>query len=160
MKTEFSVPSPALCLAGLLNAMLPAMMIMDWTSETESQLQLNVVLCKSCLGHGVFSEQWNPKTVTLSGKHKILHPRHCFVIWDSVLCTFHLHCDKEETSYLLLSHEEIYTLRKCSLLVCTQNLYPSLSFSDLSDLGKELCSNFLQMTTQHLLYNDVSILSS
>jgi hypothetical protein len=28
---------------------------MDWTSETISQTQLNVFLCKSCLGHGVSS---------------------------------------------------------------------------------------------------------
>ena len=41
-------------------AMLPAMMIMDWTSETVSQPQLNVVLYKSCLGYGVSSQQWKP----------------------------------------------------------------------------------------------------
>jgi hypothetical protein len=39
-------------------AMLPAMMIMDWTSEPVSQPPLNVVLYKSCLGHGVSSQQW------------------------------------------------------------------------------------------------------
>jgi hypothetical protein len=40
-------------------AMLPAIMIMDWTFQTVSQPQLNVVLYKSCLGHGVSSQKWN-----------------------------------------------------------------------------------------------------
>jgi hypothetical protein len=36
--------------------MLPAMMIMNKTSGTISQLQLNVFsFCKSCHGHGVFT---------------------------------------------------------------------------------------------------------
>jgi hypothetical protein len=39
--------------------MPPAMMVMDWTSETVSQPEVNVVLYKSCLGHGVSSWQWN-----------------------------------------------------------------------------------------------------
>jgi hypothetical protein len=34
-----------------------AMMIMDWISEPVSPLQLNVVLYKSCLGHGVCSQR-------------------------------------------------------------------------------------------------------
>jgi hypothetical protein len=38
-------------------AMLPTMMTMDWTSEAVSQPQFNVVLYKSCLGHGVSSFQ-------------------------------------------------------------------------------------------------------
>jgi hypothetical protein len=37
------------------------MMIMDLTSETVSQPQLNVVLYKHLLGHGVSSQQWKPK---------------------------------------------------------------------------------------------------
>ena len=37
--------------------MSAAMMIMDQTSETVSQLQLNVFLYKSCCGHGVSSQQ-------------------------------------------------------------------------------------------------------
>ena len=37
-----------------------AMTIMDRTSETVSQLQLNVCLYTSCLGHGVSSQQWKP----------------------------------------------------------------------------------------------------
>jgi hypothetical protein len=35
-------------------------MIMYWTSEAVSQPQLNVVLHKSCFGHGASSQQWNP----------------------------------------------------------------------------------------------------
>ena len=38
-------------------ATLPTMMIMDGTSETVSQPQIKVFLCKSCLGHGVSSQQ-------------------------------------------------------------------------------------------------------
>ena len=38
-------------------AMLPSTMIMDGTSETVSQPQLNVVLYKSYLGHGVCIQQ-------------------------------------------------------------------------------------------------------
>ena len=41
-------------------AMLPAMMIMDWTSETVSQPQLNICFHKTCLGHSVFSQQQDP----------------------------------------------------------------------------------------------------
>jgi hypothetical protein len=37
--------------------MLPAMIIVDRTSEPVSQLQLNVFLCKSCLGHGASPQQ-------------------------------------------------------------------------------------------------------
>ena len=44
--------------------MLPTTMMMDWTSEPVSQTQLNDVLYKSCLGLGVSSQQWNPKTMT------------------------------------------------------------------------------------------------
>ena len=39
---------------------LPSMMIMDWTSETVSQLPLNVYFHKSYFGHAVPSQQWNP----------------------------------------------------------------------------------------------------
>jgi hypothetical protein len=42
--------------------MCPAMIIKDQTSETVSQPQLNVLFCKSYLGHGVSlqneAEQW------------------------------------------------------------------------------------------------------
>ena len=55
---ELSIPSTALCL--LHAAMLSAMMLMDETSETISQAQLNVVFHKSCLGHGVSLKQWKP----------------------------------------------------------------------------------------------------
>lgn len=41
-------------------AMLLAMMIMDSSSKTISQPQLNVVFCKSCFGHGASSQQWKP----------------------------------------------------------------------------------------------------
>jgi hypothetical protein len=41
-------------------------MIMDWTSEPISQLQINVVFYKTCLGHGVCSQQENPKTEDVS----------------------------------------------------------------------------------------------
>jgi hypothetical protein len=51
---ELSAPSPYTCLD---TAMLPALMLMDLTSETISQAQLNVCLDKSCLGHGVCSQQ-------------------------------------------------------------------------------------------------------
>jgi hypothetical protein len=44
----------------LHTAKLPAMMIMDWTSETVSQPQLNIVPYKSYLGHGVSSKQRKP----------------------------------------------------------------------------------------------------
>jgi hypothetical protein len=40
------------------------MIIMDWTSEPVSQPQLNVVLYKSCLGHGICSQQRNPNAGT------------------------------------------------------------------------------------------------
>jgi hypothetical protein len=46
-------PSPVLS-AGLL-PMLPALIIMDLTSEVVSQSQLNVFLYKTCCGHGVSS---------------------------------------------------------------------------------------------------------
>jgi hypothetical protein len=39
-----------------LTAMLATIMIMERTSETVSQSQLNVCLCKSCLGHVVSSQ--------------------------------------------------------------------------------------------------------
>jgi hypothetical protein len=35
----------------------PAVMIMDWISETVNLPQLNVFLCKSCCDHGVLSQQ-------------------------------------------------------------------------------------------------------
>jgi hypothetical protein len=38
-------------------AMLPVMTVVDWSSETVSQLQLNGFFCKSCHGHGVSSQQ-------------------------------------------------------------------------------------------------------
>jgi hypothetical protein len=41
--------------------MLPAVMIMDWTSKTVSQLQLNVVLYKSLHGHILSSQQQRPQ---------------------------------------------------------------------------------------------------
>jgi hypothetical protein len=41
-------------------AMLPAMMIMHQTSKPLSQYQLMLSLNKSCLGHGVCSQQWKP----------------------------------------------------------------------------------------------------
>ena len=37
--------------------MLPTMIIMDQTSETVNQPQLNISLYKCCLGHDVFSWQ-------------------------------------------------------------------------------------------------------
>jgi hypothetical protein len=40
--------------------MLPTLMIMDWTSEPVSRPQLNVCLYKSCLSHGISSQQWKP----------------------------------------------------------------------------------------------------
>jgi len=42
------------------SAMLPTMIITDWTSETLSQPQLSVSFIKSCLGHGVSSQQCKP----------------------------------------------------------------------------------------------------
>ena len=39
------------------HVMFPTMMIIDLTSETISHSQLNVCLDKSCLGHGVSSQQ-------------------------------------------------------------------------------------------------------
>jgi hypothetical protein len=51
---ELSAP-PALCLPGYCHA--PTLMIMDWTSEPVSHPQLNVVFYKTCLGHGVCSQQ-------------------------------------------------------------------------------------------------------
>ena len=44
--------------ACLDTARLPAMMMMGQTFEPVSQAQLNVVFYKSCLGHGVSSQQW------------------------------------------------------------------------------------------------------
>jgi hypothetical protein len=41
--------------------MLPAMMIMDWTSETVSQPQLKVVLPKGCCSHG---DSYSNETLT------------------------------------------------------------------------------------------------
>ena len=41
----------------LHTAMLPAMTIMDWTSEPVNQPQLNVDLYKTCLDHSVSSQQ-------------------------------------------------------------------------------------------------------
>jgi hypothetical protein len=41
-------------------AMLSSMMIMDRTSDTVSQPQLNVVPYKCFLGHGVSSQTWKP----------------------------------------------------------------------------------------------------
>jgi hypothetical protein len=35
---------------------------MDWTTEPVGQPQLDVVHYKTCLGHGVFLQQLNPKT--------------------------------------------------------------------------------------------------
>ena len=52
---DLSAP-PAPCLPGCCHA--STMMIMDLTSETVSQAQLNVVLYKSCHGPGVSSQQW------------------------------------------------------------------------------------------------------
>jgi hypothetical protein len=43
-------------------AMLPALRIMDWTSETVSQPQLNVFLYKSVGSQGVSSQQRNSDT--------------------------------------------------------------------------------------------------
>ena len=40
---------------------LSAMTIMDGTSDTVSQPLLNAFLYKSCLGHGVSSQQWKPQ---------------------------------------------------------------------------------------------------
>jgi hypothetical protein len=39
-------------------AMLSATMIMDCIPEPVSQLQLKVLLCESCLGHGVSAQHW------------------------------------------------------------------------------------------------------
>ena len=52
---DLSAP-PAPCVPACCHA--STMMIMDLTSETVSQAQLNVVLYKSCHGHGVSSQQW------------------------------------------------------------------------------------------------------
>jgi hypothetical protein len=48
--SKLSPPFVALCVLDAL--MLPAIMIMDQTSETPSQTQLNVVLYTSCFAHG------------------------------------------------------------------------------------------------------------
>jgi hypothetical protein len=40
-------------------AMLPALVIMDRTALPVSQIQLNIVFYKSCLGHCVSSQKWN-----------------------------------------------------------------------------------------------------
>jgi hypothetical protein len=45
------------CHACLNAAILPIMLTVDWNSEPVSQPQLNVVLYKNCLGHGVSSGQ-------------------------------------------------------------------------------------------------------
>jgi hypothetical protein len=52
--------------------MLPIVMIMGWTSEPVSQPQLNVVPYKSCLGHGVSSQQWKPQLRLLCLHHLYL----------------------------------------------------------------------------------------
>ena len=54
--------------------MLPVMMIMDWTSETVSQPQWNVCLYKSCLGHGLSSQQWNSETAPFTVPHMFPRP--------------------------------------------------------------------------------------
>lgn len=47
-------------------------MIKDWTAEPVAQPQLNVVSYKSCLCHGIFSQQWKPKVMYyLSGGFKV-----------------------------------------------------------------------------------------
>jgi len=51
---ELSAP-PAPGLPGCSH--VPALMIMDWTSDPVSQPQLNVVLYKTYIGHGVCSQQ-------------------------------------------------------------------------------------------------------
>jgi hypothetical protein len=38
-------------------ALLPSMMIIDYISDHVMHPQLNVIPCKTCLGHGVFSQQ-------------------------------------------------------------------------------------------------------
>jgi hypothetical protein len=58
---EFAAP-PAPCLPGSCHA--PALMMRDWNSEHVSQPQLNVVLYKSRLGHGLF-----PGMETLTKTH-------------------------------------------------------------------------------------------
>lgn len=44
------------------------------TSETVSQPHLNVFIYKSCIGHGVSSQQWNPETISITS-HKIFFCR-------------------------------------------------------------------------------------
>ena len=55
---ELSAPSPAPYL--FVCTLLPIITIMDKTPETLSQPQLNVFFYKSCLGHGVSLQQWEP----------------------------------------------------------------------------------------------------
>lgn len=56
LKQEVQISAPS---GPCLTTILPAIIIMDWTSEPVSQPQVNVVLCKSCHGYGVSSQQWN-----------------------------------------------------------------------------------------------------
>ena len=53
-------------------AMLSAMMIVDSTSELASQLKLNVVLYKSCPGHGCWGSGFATQTMqtSISDKQK------------------------------------------------------------------------------------------
>jgi hypothetical protein len=48
-------------MSALHTAMFLAMTIVDEASETVSQPLLNAFLYKSCLGHGVSSQQWKPQ---------------------------------------------------------------------------------------------------
>jgi len=41
--------------------------LVDWTSETVSQPQLNVCFYRHCHGHGISSQLWNPKTRKVGG---------------------------------------------------------------------------------------------
>jgi hypothetical protein len=45
------------CLAPPAPCYVPTLMIMNSTSQSVSQPQLNVVLCKSCFGHDVSSQK-------------------------------------------------------------------------------------------------------
>jgi hypothetical protein len=44
----------------------PIMVMMDWTSETISQAQLNVFLYKSYSEYNVSSQKWNPKVYCIN----------------------------------------------------------------------------------------------
>jgi hypothetical protein len=58
---------------------------MGWISETVSQPQLNVCLSKSCLGHGISSQQWNSKTVVYIYNPSIRENSQSSLVWQGSL---------------------------------------------------------------------------